>query len=413
MSVAADFVPNRALRRYILADERVIVATHRHWAKLWEPILTTSGAFILALALLVAVDPGVRDSLGWVWLPFLVLGARLLYKWLGWRAEWFVMTDRRLLLLDGFLVHRVAMMPSEKVTDLGYERTPLGQVLGYGTFIFETAGQDQALDRVTWVPRPDARYRLIIATLFHPDATDAEVAAQAGTDNRPVVIQPSEPAAAVTPPPALMPRIGRRSNPPTQRIELPVVRGEGSLTGDAPGMTSDAERPLPSGRPTGAAPGWTGNVLADGGAPAGSTAGGPAGAGTAGGSSAGAPGPRTPGTTADGGPGWSSTGAAGPAAGNPATGPAVGGAAGAASGGAAAGGGAPGGSTYGGVPGAGTSGAGTSGGSRSGGLAPTPGTARRPRPGDAGHVPGGPTASGDDEGLLPKPFLEGGDPKIR
>lgn len=224
MSAAADFVPHRALQRYILANEKVIIATHRHWGMLWEPILTTAGAFVLAVALLVAVDPNVRSDLGWVWLPFLVLGARLLYKWLEWRARWFVMTDRRLLLLDGFLVHRVAMMPSEKVTDLGYERTPMGQILGYGTFIFESAGQDQALDRVTWVPRPDSRYRLIIAALFHPDAADAEAAAQANPDVRPQAA-PSTDSPAPAPPPALMPRIGRRSNPPTQRIELPIARG--------------------------------------------------------------------------------------------------------------------------------------------------------------------------------------------
>ena len=103
-------------------------------------------------------------------------------------------------------------MPSEKVTDLGYERTPMGQILGYGTFIFESAGQDQALDRVTWVPRPDSRYRLIIAALFHPDAADAEAAAQANPDVRPQAA-PSTDSPAPAPPPALMPRIGRRSNP--------------------------------------------------------------------------------------------------------------------------------------------------------------------------------------------------------
>ena len=251
MSATADFVvPNRALQRYILADEKIIIATHRHWSMLWEPLLTTAGAFVLALALLVAVDPNVRNDMGWVWLPFVVLGGRLLYKWLEWRARWFVLTDRRLLVLDGFLIHRVAMMPSEKVTDLGYERTPMGQLLGYGTFIFETAGQDQALDRVTWIPRPDSRYRLIIASLFHPDAADAEAAAQANPDIRPQAV-PSADSPSGPPPPALMPRIGRRINPPTQRIELPVARS-GRQPTRAPPTTAQSpraeSRPAPAGR---------------------------------------------------------------------------------------------------------------------------------------------------------------------
>jgi membrane protein YdbS with pleckstrin-like domain len=348
MSVTEDFVvPRRALQRYLLADEKVIIATHRHWAMLWEPILTTAGAFVLALALLVAVDPDVRNDLGWVWLPFVVLGARLLYKWAEWRARWFVMTDRRLLLLDGFLVHRVAMMPSEKVTDLGYERTPLGQVLGYGTFIFETAGQDQALDRVTWVPRPDARYRLIIASLFHPDATDAEVAAQTHPDMRPRVVAPAEPPAPA--PPALMPRIGRRSNPPTQRIELPAARGGGAQDGAAENRPAgDALRPAGSDA-AGAA--WT-----------------PAG---------GAAAPVSP-------------GGAGPVG----TGPAA----------AGPGGAGP-------VDAASASGTAADRARADQARADQARTAR-PRDA-AGHVPGGPTADPDAAELLPKPFIEGGqDPKI-
>lgn len=260
MSATADFVvPNRALQRYILADEKIIIATHRHWSMLWEPLLTTAGAFVLALALLVAVDPDVRNDMGWVWLPFVVLGGRLLYKWLEWRARWFVLTDRRLLVLDGFLIHRVAMMPTEKVTDLGYERTPMGQLLGYGTFIFETAGQDQALDRVTWIPQPDSRYRLIIASLFHPDAADAEAAAQANPDIRPQAM-PSAESPSGPPPPALMPRIGRRINPPTQRIELPIARNDAAQGSTVPGGTL----------PAGAIPGSTAdeNATRDGAVPA-------------------------------------------------------------------------------------------------------------------------------------------------
>ncbi|WP_129789131.1 PH domain-containing protein [Promicromonospora panici] len=268
MSATADFVvPHRALQRYILANEKVIIATHRHWGMLWEPILTTAGAFVLAVGLLVAVDPNVRDALGWVWLPFVVLGARLLYKWLEWRARWFVMTDRRLLLLDGFLVHRVAMMPSEKVTDLGYERTPMGQLLGYGTFIFETAGQDQALDRVTWIPRPDSRYRLIIASLFHPDAADAEAAAQANPDVRPQAV-PSTDSPSPAPPPALMPRIGRRSNPPTQRIELPIARGGAAPDSAAEESTAKDTTSPGSEEPTGVTWAATGGATAGDAAPA-------------------------------------------------------------------------------------------------------------------------------------------------
>ncbi|WP_369375310.1 PH domain-containing protein [Promicromonospora sp. Populi] len=367
MSATADFViRNRAMQRYILANEKIVIATHRHWAKLWEPILTTSGAFVLAVALLVAVDPDVRDGLAWVWLPFLVLGARLLYKWLDWRAEWFVMTDRRLMLLTGFLVHRVAMMPSEKVTDLGYERTPLGQILGYGTFIFETAGQDQALDRVTWIPRPDSRYRLIIATLFHPDVADAEAAAQANPGIQPQPVPVAEPP-TVTPPPALMPRIGRRSNPPTQRIEVPIARS------GAPGGGSSAGNS--AGRPVSGSANNAENNAASG-AVGGSTA-----------QDAPQEGEDAPGVH------WSPTGAAASVA-SPGT----------------ASGAAPG--ATGGLTSADRARADYARAERA--RTDHARTERARDSADSGHVPGGPTADLDTAEQLPSPFIEGGkDPKIR
>ncbi|WP_285107225.1 PH domain-containing protein [Promicromonospora sp. MEB111] len=364
MSAAADFViRHRALQRYILADEKVIVATRRHWARLWEPILTTTGAFVLGLAILVAVDPDVRDSLAWVWLPFLVLGLRLLYKWLDWRAEWFVMTDRRLILLTGLLVHRVAMMPAEKVTDLGYERTPLGQVLGFGTFIFETAGQDQALDRVTWIPRPDSRYRLIIATLFHPDAADAEAAAQADPDFRPQAAPPVEPAPAA--PPALMPRIGRRSNPPTQRIEVPVLR---DLAGPVPGASGVASDGVATSGVV------SDGVVSDGVAPDRGAAGNPLARGA----------------------GQAGAGQAGVGSGSAAHDGA---------GGTRPGGGEPAGAVR--PPANGTAAVAASSGSTR-----LPGRTSDGKGGD--HVPGGPTSATDGSDALPSPFIEGGkDPKIR
>ncbi|NNH55152.1 response regulator, partial [Promicromonospora citrea] len=42
---------------------------------------------------------------------------------------------------------------------------------------------------------------------------------------------------------------------------------------------------------------------------------------------------------------------------------------------------------------------------------PTP-RARPSDGGQGGHVPGGPTATVDDDELRPKPFIEGNDPKL-
>lgn len=154
------------LGRYLLDGERLVTAVHQHWAKVAEPVLSAVAGGLVALW----VDVNVADRLGflstllwWVW--FALVG-RAIYLLAEWRHDWFVATDKRLLLFHGFITRKVSMMPLAKVTDMSYERTPVGRLLGYGRFVMESAGQDQALSEVQWVPRPDHHYRAICAEIF-------------------------------------------------------------------------------------------------------------------------------------------------------------------------------------------------------------------------------------------------------
>jgi len=157
------------LGRYLLDGERILTAVHQHWAKVAEPVATVVAALVLVLLLdssLPATLGNVANLLWWAWF---VLIARAIWKILEWRHDWFVATDKRLILTYGLITQKVAMMPLAKVTDMSYNRSPLGRLLGYGTFVMESAGQDQALHRVEWVPEPDQTYRAICAEIFGVD----------------------------------------------------------------------------------------------------------------------------------------------------------------------------------------------------------------------------------------------------
>ncbi len=123
--------------------------------------------------------PLARDLLlaGWV-----VLLARLTWRVLEWREDWFVVTDRRLLLRTGLVTRRVAMMPLIKVTDMSYSRPPAGRLLGYGEIVIESAGQDQALRRIRHLPDPDVLYLEICdcCSARGPGARAASGAGRAG-----------------------------------------------------------------------------------------------------------------------------------------------------------------------------------------------------------------------------------------
>ena len=154
--------------KYLLDDEEAVVATRRHWAVLIEPTAKSLPAF-LAGGWLLLLDPQneVSSSAG-----LIVLVGALLY--LGLRvAEWymrhFIVSRRRVLLTSGVIVRTVTLLPLRRITDLTWKETLLGQVLGYGTFRFESAGQQQALSEITFLPRADRLYKQVSRLLFSSD----------------------------------------------------------------------------------------------------------------------------------------------------------------------------------------------------------------------------------------------------
>lgn len=180
--MASTRVHSRILNRYVLPGERVVVAIRHHWGRMIEPVASTAVALIAALWFSGSAPPNAQVlPLAFWWITF-ALVLRLLWKALEWRNEWFVATDKRLLMTYGLITHKVAMMPLRKVTDMNYARSPLGRLLGYGQFIMESAGQDQAMREINWVPDPDETYRLICDTIFGPEGHDPDDDIHLGDD---------------------------------------------------------------------------------------------------------------------------------------------------------------------------------------------------------------------------------------
>jgi hypothetical protein len=156
------------IEKYLLPKEDWEIITQRHPAVLIEPTLKALPVLIAGGWLLVR-DPDNRftSSVGLL----LVLGALGYY---GLRlAEWwmrhFIVTKRRVLLTSGVIVRTVTLLPLRRITDLTWQETLGGQLLGYGTFRFESAGQDQALRHLTYVPNAQRVYQDISALLFGRD----------------------------------------------------------------------------------------------------------------------------------------------------------------------------------------------------------------------------------------------------
>jgi uncharacterized membrane protein YdbT with pleckstrin-like domain len=182
-----DGLPTRArkdVEKYLLAGEIPVVVTRRHWAVLIEPTAKSLlGLLIGGWLLLFDPDNRVTSSAG-----LLVLLAVAVYFGLRF-AEWwmrhFIVSRRRVLLTSGVIVRTVTLLPLRRITDLTWQETLLGQVLGYGTFRFESAGQDQALRHLTYMPDAQQRYRQVSELLFSSDyGGAATVGDDEGNDDR-------------------------------------------------------------------------------------------------------------------------------------------------------------------------------------------------------------------------------------
>lgn len=164
-------LPDPALRdtKYLASQERLVMMVRFHWAILLPVLLQTAGAVLLALVVNIlfaaqGVDASLITTLLWYFALFMIL--RMLWRIADWHFDHLMITDKRLLKVSGIIFRKVQTMPLSKITDLTYNRDPLGRLVGYGEFVVESAGQDQALSKIAFLPRPDKLYLTLVDMTF-------------------------------------------------------------------------------------------------------------------------------------------------------------------------------------------------------------------------------------------------------
>lgn len=169
----AEPLPSHHVAKYLFSSERYVGEWRRHWIQVvaWV-VLGALSPFVVGY--LVGMVGSSNSAATWIILVLWLVGL----SFVGWRVfEWwherFVLTNKRVMLVSGLVTRRVAMMPLARVTDMAYEQTPLGMMLNYGSFILESAGQDQALSTVKPLPHPRELYLLFCQEMYDPDAIAA------------------------------------------------------------------------------------------------------------------------------------------------------------------------------------------------------------------------------------------------
>ncbi|NUT38047.1 MAG: PH domain-containing protein [Hamadaea sp.] len=172
--------PSALVARYLFPTERYRGEWRKHWIHLINHILVGALA-TLALGYLtgfLAKQEMASLSVIAVVVYALVMG------WVAWSvADWyydrFILTNKRVMVVRGLITRNVAMMPLLRVTDMKYEQSPLGRMLNYGTFVLESAGQDQALREVKHLPNPNELYLRVVEEMYEPAAVEARLGREA------------------------------------------------------------------------------------------------------------------------------------------------------------------------------------------------------------------------------------------
>ena len=155
----------REIDEYLLPTERRVIRVRKHWAVMAKHLVQT-GLFLLLMVVIQTYFPAnaLIDNLTF----YLALAAvlRFTVKTITWWTERLVITDKRVMLAEGINTHKVGKMPLSNVTAPTFERTLNGRMLGYGTIIVESAGQIQALNEITYMPRPEEIYEALSELIF-------------------------------------------------------------------------------------------------------------------------------------------------------------------------------------------------------------------------------------------------------
>jgi membrane protein YdbS with pleckstrin-like domain len=166
--------PSDLVRRYLFPTEKFRGEWRRHWIHLVKRLsLGVLITFILGYIAGFLAKEGYQDALTILVVVWLGVLGWVLWDVAEWYYDRFILTNKRVMVVSGIIARKVAMLPLARVTDMKYTQSPLGRILGYGTFEIESAGQDQALRKVANLPNPTDLYLQVVEEMYEPEASEA------------------------------------------------------------------------------------------------------------------------------------------------------------------------------------------------------------------------------------------------
>ncbi len=180
----------------LLSDgERIALRARQHWLATFVDGRVAWALFLASLVLLVLrlqmSGGGVLEQvLGYLVLAALVVSLVMLgHRYWSWYAQDYLVTNRRVLKVEGILNKRSADSSLEKINDAVLEQNLVGRIFGYGDLDIMTASEE-SVDRYRMLDRAP-RFKKVMLDQKHQLEAD-------------MVRLPSPPARSSAPGPRVM-----------------------------------------------------------------------------------------------------------------------------------------------------------------------------------------------------------------
>jgi len=225
----------------LMDGEHVLYRTRQHplgriVAARWGIVMV--GVAIAALLAIFIGNPGgtVRDVLGWITLALLVLGVvDIVWIYLHWWAEDYVITNRRILKVEGLFNKRAADSSLEKINDAILEQSVFGRIFDWGDLKVLTAAEENADDYHLLHHAPTFKKTMLLAKQDIEDELARRITAplealnarESEQDRREAEAQAS--AGTAPPPPVAAPAPVQKTAEEKLR-ELAALRDAGLIT---------------------------------------------------------------------------------------------------------------------------------------------------------------------------------------
>jgi uncharacterized membrane protein YdbT with pleckstrin-like domain len=151
----------------LTSQERVVMHLHPHWKAMIGPF----AVLVLAIAVVVVAWVLGLGGIGLLAVAAIALIAVIwftLIPYVKWRTTHYVITNERLINRVGVFRQHTENIPIDRVSDVQFDQSLIGRMLGYGSLALTTPGEHgpDVLKNLPGIKR-------VVATLhelIHPDA---------------------------------------------------------------------------------------------------------------------------------------------------------------------------------------------------------------------------------------------------